>query len=74
MVNENAMIMANEMTALIEKLGILGAEKFVFNLTKSEPFDYTEWRRENLYEDISLEELAHKAAEFSREHPVKFRG
>jgi hypothetical protein len=33
-----------------------------------EPFDYTKWRRDNLYEDLSLSELNKKAAEFAKDN------
>jgi len=33
-----------------------------------EPFDYTKWRRDNLYENLSLSELNKKAAEFARDN------
>jgi hypothetical protein len=55
------------MRALREALGIVEAEIFITNI-KQEYFDYTEWR-ENLYEDITLEELVSRAAEFERQHP-----
>jgi hypothetical protein len=35
---------------------------------QQERFDYTEWSQ-NLFEDMTLEELHSKAAEFEREHP-----
>ncbi|MHC6202606.1 hypothetical protein ACYULU_05360 [Breznakiellaceae bacterium SP9] len=73
MTNENAMLMVNGTTALIEKLGVLDAERFIFNLTKAEPFDYTEWQR-SLYDNLTLEELVNKAAGFSAEHPIKLQG
>jgi len=47
------------------------SEIFICNL-KQERFDYTEWSQ-NLYEDMSLEELFNKAAEFEREHPELVR-
>jgi len=30
--------------------------------------DYTKWRRDNLYENLSLSELNRKAAEFARDN------
>jgi len=32
------------------------------------PYDYTKWRRDNLYENLSLSELNKKAAEFARDN------
>ena len=43
------------------------SEIFILNL-KQERFDYTEWRQ-NLYEDMSLDELFSNAAEFENRHP-----
>ena len=42
-------------------------EKFIANI-KQDRFDYTQWR-ENLYEDMSLDELLNSAATYMREHP-----
>jgi len=50
--------------ALIEKLGILDAEKFIA-LVQREPFDYTEWQR-NLFGKKSALEISHEAAEYVR--------
>ena len=36
---------------------------------KNKGFDYTEWRKENLWKDMTVEELFAKAAEFERQHP-----
>jgi len=48
---------------LKEKLGIVEMEKFVA-LINREKFDYTKWR-ENLFENMSVDELADKADDFS---------
>jgi len=34
---------------------------------QSRAFDYTKWRRDNLYENMSLSELNKKAAEFAKD-------
>ena len=60
-------IMSAGMKLLRETLGIVEAEIFITNI-KINGFDYTEWR-ENLWEDITTEELFAKAAEFERQHP-----
>jgi len=36
-----------------------------------EPFDYTKWRRDNLYDNMSLHELNQKAAQYAKDHPFK---
>jgi len=42
-----AVLMKTGMKVLIERLGNIDAERFVSILLR-EPFDYTEWRKENL--------------------------
>ena len=52
------------MSVLLERLGHVDAERFI-SLIIREPFDYTEWRRENL-EDEDVRALSRKAMEFSK--------
>ena len=47
------------MNALLEKLGHVDAERFIA-LVIREPFDYTEWRRDNL-EGEDVRTLSKKA-------------
>ena len=61
-------IMTSGMYHLRENLGLIETEIFIANI-KQERFDYTEWRRENLWEDLTLEEVINNAAEFERQHP-----
>lgn len=56
----DALIRNEGMDALIAKLGYVDAERFIM-LVSREPFDYTEWRREYLEDDISIRELSSKA-------------
>ncbi|MCL2050029.1 MAG: hypothetical protein FWG87_15015 [Defluviitaleaceae bacterium] len=65
---QNSAIMSAGMRALREALGVVETEIFIFNI-KNKGFDYTEWRRDNLWEDMTLEELFANAAEFERLHP-----
>jgi hypothetical protein len=65
-------IMNEGVNCLLEKLGSLETEVFISNLLR-EPFDYTKWRRENLYEDLSLHELNQKAVQYAKEHPREFK-
>jgi hypothetical protein len=51
---------------LMENLGLVEAERFIM-LIQKEPFDYTQWQ-ENLFEDMSLEEISQKAAEYRINH------
>lgn len=43
-------------TVLSDALGDVNAERFI-SLVNREPFDYTEWRRENLFVDESVDAL-----------------
>jgi hypothetical protein len=65
-----AIIMNEGMNYLVEKLGALEAEIFISQLLR-EPFDYTKWRKGNLYNDLTLHELNQKAADYAREHPFR---
>ncbi|MDR1065189.1 MAG: hypothetical protein LBL25_02345 [Oscillospiraceae bacterium] len=58
--------MSEGMKALRNTLGTVGAEVFVFMLKAEEPFDYTEWRRDNLFEDMSPDELLNAAAKYAK--------
>ena len=56
-------IIRNEgMHVLMEGMGLVEAERFIM-LIQKEPFDYTKWQ-ENLFEDVSIEELHQKAADY----------
>ena len=52
------------MEALTQNLGWVDAERFIM-LIQKEPFDYTKWQ-EHLFENMSVEELSKKAAEYRR--------
>jgi hypothetical protein len=45
-----------------EKLGAIETEIFISAISASKA-NYTEWRRDNLYEGMSVEEIANSAAE-----------
>jgi hypothetical protein len=47
--------------ALFDNLDPVEAERFIV-MVRRDNFDYTEWRK-SLWEDLSVEELAQKAAE-----------
>jgi hypothetical protein len=54
-------IIRNEgMQVLLATLGMVEAERFIM-LIQQEPFDYTKWQ-ENLFEDMSIEDIGTKAA------------
>ena len=47
--------------ALMANLGPVEAERFIM-LIQKEAFDYTRWQ-ENLFEDMSIDEISRKAVE-----------
>jgi hypothetical protein len=60
-------IIRNEgMQVLLTNLGMVEAERFIM-LIQQEPFDYTKWQ-ENLFEDMSIEEISGNAANFRAHH------
>jgi hypothetical protein len=50
---------------LMEHMGLVEAERFIM-LIQKEPFDYTQWQ-ENLFEDMSIEEISQKAADYRKQ-------
>jgi len=57
----DTLIRTEGMNTLIKNLGLIEAERFVM-LIQKETFDYTKWR-ENLFEDMTIEEIYNNAAE-----------
>ena len=57
----DTLIRVEGMEVLMEKLGLVEAERFIM-LIKKEPFDYTSWRRENLFKGKSFDEVYAEAA------------
>ena len=47
-------------TVLVQAFGDVNAERFIA-LMNREPFDYTEWRRENLFVGETVDSLMDKA-------------
>ena len=56
----DTMIQVKGLDALVNELGNVNAERFI-NLIIKEPFDYTEWRKNNLHTENSIRELSKKA-------------
>ena len=50
-------LMKTGMKVLIDQLGNINAEKFVSILLR-EPFDYTEWRKNNFFVGMTVEEIS----------------
>jgi len=69
--NQN-IIRSEAINCLLEKLGPLETEIFISNLLR-EPFDYTKWQRDHLFQDMPLHELNRNAAQYVKEHYVPKR-
>jgi hypothetical protein len=61
----NTILLNKGMECLMENLGLVEAERFI-SLLNTESFDYTEWRREHLFKDMTVEELSKNAMEYRR--------
>jgi hypothetical protein len=57
------------MEILAQNLGLVEAERFIM-LIKKEPFDYTKWQ-ENLFENMTVEEISKNAAEYRKNNNDK---
>ncbi|MCL2754576.1 MAG: hypothetical protein FWD35_02510 [Oscillospiraceae bacterium] len=64
---QTSAILSAGMRLLRENLGVIETEIFIVNI-KNKGFDYTEWR-ENLWEDMTTEELFAKASAYVSSHP-----
>ena len=56
----DTLLMKTGMQTLIDNLGCVDAEKFIFLILK-EPMDYTEWRQDNLFNGMSIENISREA-------------
>ena len=63
-----AEIMDAGMTCLIEKLGIVEAERFISILIR-EKSDYTKWRR-RYFKDVSSDDFHAAALSYGKENPL----
>ena len=59
-------LMKTGMKILIEQLGNIEAERFISILLR-EPFDYTEWRKNNLCIGMTTEEISNEAMKIYRQ-------
>jgi hypothetical protein len=55
------------MDALIATLGHVDAERFVV-MVKRDTFDYTEWRRNHLWKDKTIDEIHAMGVEYEKTH------
>ena len=63
----SAALLDKGIKCLTEKLGMLEVEQFVY-LLKSQPFDYTEWRKTNLCPGMTLDEISKAADAYSKQY------
>jgi hypothetical protein len=63
----NAALLDKGIKCLTEKLGMLEAEQFIYVL-KSQSFDYTEWRKTNLFVGMTLDEISDAADAYCKEN------
>jgi hypothetical protein len=68
-----SLIMSEGMKALQNKLGTVGAEMFLFMIKTEEPFNYTDWRRDNLFEDMTADELLNASVDYAKTHRPAFK-
>ena len=66
MVN-SAVLLDKGMRCLTSELGLVEAERFI-SLLLREPFDYTEWRKDNLFVGMSLDEIIDEADKYCKEN------
>jgi len=64
----SAILLDKGMRCLTAELGLVQAEQFIY-LLLSEPFNYTEWRKDNLFTGMSVEEISRAANEFCMVNP-----
>jgi hypothetical protein len=62
-------LMKTGMRILIEQLGNIEAERFVSILLR-EPFDYTEWRKNNLCFGMTAEEISKEAMKIYKQENI----
>ncbi len=56
----DTVLCSEALDTLIQNLGIVDAERFI-SIIKRDTFDYTEWRRDNLFKSMTIDEI-HAAA------------
>ncbi len=72
MMNSTVELMDKGFACLVEKLGVVDAERFVA-MIKGDRFDYTIWRRE-YFDKMDAEQISEEAASYARSHTHRGRG
>ena len=70
--SQTAAIVSAGMKLLRENLGVIESEIFITEVSGND-FDYTKWR-ENLWEDLTAEELFKRARKTSEKYDVFTKG
>lgn len=70
--NNTSNIMEAGLDCLIDRLGVIDAQRFIVEINRG-GYDYTLWQR-GLFQDMSLEELTEKAVSFEKAHPHEGNG
>ena len=65
-------IMDTGFACLVERLGVVDAERFVA-MIKRDSFDYTIWLRE-YFDKMDLEQISMEAAAYAQSHPHQGKG
>ena len=65
----SAVLLDRGIRCLNNELGILDAERFVALLLR-ESFDYTEWRKNNLFVGMSIDEIIDEADKYCKERAI----
>ena len=63
----SAVLLDRGIRCLNNELGIMEAERFVALLLR-ETFDYTEWRKNNLFVGMSIDEIIDEADKYCKEN------
>ena len=63
----SAVLLDRGMRCLSNELGMVNAERFVALLLK-ESFDYTEWRKNNLFVGMNIDEIIDEADRYCKEN------
>lgn len=70
--NNTIDIMDKGFACLVEKLGVIDAERFIA-MIKRDNFDYTVWRRE-YFGNMNLDEINSEAVSYAENHPHQGKG
>jgi hypothetical protein len=69
----SAVLLDRGIRCLNNELGILDAERFVALILR-ESFDYTEWRKNNLFIGMSIDEIIEEADKYCKENALQPTG